>query len=301
MKPDDTLSVFVTTNGNYMASAQGRQYVHWPLPVQTGTGDYSETMLEYFILERILHPFVDVPNDQVEVIQAVDHYKLIRQTGESSSRELVIDKRTYLPIRYTASIRDKTYDLEQLQIVALDYTSTPVFPVVVEKLAGYLQRSGYAYVRPEAQAEEEKEAKPATMNERQAGQLLHYHFLSAKGDSMQLASNKSSYLLLDFWHTSCLPCLKSMPAVNALASKYKEHGLDVIGINCLDLDKRVKVGAKMSAQSPAIQYFFGERSILFEVGIPYFPMYCLVYPDRSVQYIYGGASEVEALLANLFD
>ena len=38
-------------------------------------------------------------------------------------------------------------------------------------------------------------------------------------------------VLLDFWALWCVPCLKEMPELNKIATKYKESGLTIVAVN----------------------------------------------------------------------
>lgn len=49
-------------------------------------------------------------------------------------------------------------------------------------------------------------------------------------ESMTLAALRGKVVLLDFWATWCIPCRNAVPKTNALYEKYKQHGLEIIGI-----------------------------------------------------------------------
>jgi len=55
------------------------------------------------------------------------------------------------------------------------------------------------------------------------------------GDIGSLAKNKGKVIALDFWATWCGPCRMTIPALDALSSKYKDKGLEVIGISSENL------------------------------------------------------------------
>ncbi len=48
------------------------------------------------------------------------------------------------------------------------------------------------------------------------------------------ADRPGGLLLVDFMTTSCLPCVKVIPALTAIQEKYAARGLDVMGITCDD-------------------------------------------------------------------
>ena len=52
-----------------------------------------------------------------------------------------------------------------------------------------------------------------------------------KGRTVRLADLKGKVVLLNFWHSACLPCRKETPDLADLYRRYKDRGLVVLGIN----------------------------------------------------------------------
>jgi len=54
------------------------------------------------------------------------------------------------------------------------------------------------------------------------------------GKAVSLKDSKGSVVLLDFWATWCPPCLKSIPELVDIQTKYRDRGLVIIGISVDD-------------------------------------------------------------------
>lgn len=55
-----------------------------------------------------------------------------------------------------------------------------------------------------------------------------------KEETFKITDVHSKYIVLDFWYTSCFPCIKSIPSINKVHQVYHDKGVLVIGINPID-------------------------------------------------------------------
>ncbi|MEP1487435.1 MAG: TlpA disulfide reductase family protein [Algibacter sp.] len=55
-------------------------------------------------------------------------------------------------------------------------------------------------------------------------------FTSMDGREVDLSKMRGKVILIDFWSISCGPCIKEMPHVQVLYDKYRDQGLEVLGI-----------------------------------------------------------------------
>lgn len=66
------------------------------------------------------------------------------------------------------------------------------------------------------------------------------------GQPLSMNDYKGKYVLIDFWASWCVPCRKGNPHLKTLYAKYKDKGLEIIGIS--DDDSRPEEWKKAVAQ-----------------------------------------------------
>jgi thiol-disulfide isomerase/thioredoxin len=72
-----------------------------------------------------------------------------------------------------------------------------------------------------------------------------FNFYVLEDDSKKnITDYKGQMVLLNYWATWCGPCLKEMPELNRLQSKYQDQGLVVIALSDEDRDRLIKFANK---------------------------------------------------------
>ena len=68
--------------------------------------------------------------------------------------------------------------------------------------------------------------------------------LLADGSRKSISDYKGKLVLLNYWATWCAPCIKEMPELNKLQSKYQDQGLVVIALSDEEKDRLLKFAKK---------------------------------------------------------
>jgi len=69
-------------------------------------------------------------------------------------------------------------------------------------------------------------------------------YLLANDSKKNISDYKGKIVLLNYWATWCAPCIKEMPDLNRLQSKYQDQGLTVIALSDEDKVRLIKFADK---------------------------------------------------------
>lgn len=67
--------------------------------------------------------------------------------------------------------------------------------------------------------------------------LLRTSFATTEGQWQTLAAWRGKVLVVNFWATWCPPCREEMPLFSSVQTKYKDKGLQFVGISIDSIDK----------------------------------------------------------------
>ena len=81
--------------------------------------------------------------------------------------------------------------------------------------------------------------------------------------------------LIDFWATWCSPCIAELPYLQAVAQKYRDHGLGVVGV-VLDENAAKVAPELMAATGVTYPNLVGNAEVEMAYGIQVFPTLVLL-------------------------
>ena len=129
-----------------------------------------------------------------------------------------------------------------------------------------------------------------------AGEAAQLDFVvkDMDGRDVRLADFKGRPIILNFWATWCGPCKAEIPALNALAAKYRDQKLVVLGISVDDTPEDLKAfTADFKIDYPVL--IGRDQNRLQEIydSVLWVPVTWYIRPDGSVFLKHRGPASTE--------
>src|SRR5882672_2249312 len=120
------------------------------------------------------------------------------------------------------------------------------------------------------------------------------------GGAFKLSDFQGKVLVVDFWATYCPPCVRQVPQLAELSRKYRDKGLEVVGLTSDERDDQAKVieFLKKAGADYTVGYADQQLSSAFlrgtedETGAPPIPQLFVISRDgRLVDHFIGEAPQ----------
>ena len=120
------------------------------------------------------------------------------------------------------------------------------------------------------------------------------------GKPLSLSSLRGKYVIIDFWGSWCVWCIKGFPQMKEYYDKYKGK-FEILGVACNDKEAKWKAAVE-KYELPWLHVFNpGGTTLLEDYGIQGFPTKIIVGPDgKIVKTIVGEDPVFYTLLDQLF-
>ena len=140
-----------------------------------------------------------------------------------------------------------------------------------------------------------QESVPAQQRFAVGDKPLEFREKTLDGRSLSLNDYRGKVVLLDFWATSCSPCVAELPAIQSYYNKYRAQGFEVVGIS-LD-DDEATLRAWVKARNLAWPQLFGggrpENRDAQNYGVYTIPFTLLIGKDGVIAAVNPQAEALE--------
>ena len=114
------------------------------------------------------------------------------------------------------------------------------------------------------------------------------------GQSLQLSDYRGKVVLLDFWATWCTPCREEIPHLVELQNKYRDQGLQIIGISMDDSPEPVREFYKRFQMDYPVVIGNAETGELYG-GVLGLPIAFVIGRDGRISAKHIGATDASVL------
>lgn len=149
----------------------------------------------------------------------------------------------------------------------------------------------------EKAAKEEEEAA----KKQEAGlEAPDFTLTDINGTPLTLSSLRGKYVVLDFWGSWCVWCIKGFPQMKEYYAKYKGK-FEILGIDCNDTEDKWKEAVKKHEVPWLHVYCPEDATVQADYGITGYPTKIIIGPDgKIVKTIVGEDPAFYSLLDDLF-
>jgi thiol-disulfide isomerase/thioredoxin len=117
------------------------------------------------------------------------------------------------------------------------------------------------------------------------------------GKPLSLADYRGQVVLLDFWGTFCIPCVKALPQLQALQAKHGPRGFTVIGVTVDDRAAMVqKATSRAKVTYPIVQ---ATPAVWSAYKVNALPSLVLVGRDGKIVKRFGGEADKALMLSTI--
>lgn len=123
-----------------------------------------------------------------------------------------------------------------------------------------------------------------------------------QGSTTKLSSLRGKYVVLDFWGSWCVWCIRGIPNMKTYYAKYKEK-MEILGVDCRDTEDKWKAAVE-EHQLPWLQVRCPDeqlQAIAAQYNIEGFPTKVVIDPNgKLIKTVVGEDPEFYTYLDQLF-
>ena len=136
--------------------------------------------------------------------------------------------------------------------------------------------------KPVAPAENAQNTKAAAVED-EADMAPDFELPNLQGATTKLSSLRGKYVVIDFWGSWCVWCIRGIPQMKNYYTKYKDK-MEILGVDCRDSEDKWRAAVD-EYQLPWPQVYCDDanlRKLGSKYGVQGFPTKVLVDPNGKI-------------------
>ena len=210
---------------------------------------------------------------------------------------IAIDRKTYIPVseetRSLSGTREQYSLYKLLDYRMLEKSAYPAVLKTADSLIACIQTFPSADSIRKSRKDLYRKVKPGDSASVFSAELFN-------GGRFDLAALKDSVLVLDFFYTTCAPCIAALPELNGLYTKYHAMGLQLFGVNAFDTDWD-NVPAYIRNRGVLYPIIKTDKQTVYNFGVTGFPRLFVIKNGIIVKIYYGFAKGMDKELGALIE
>lgn len=253
--------------------------------------------LNSYLYQPLLYKKEDLQKFKLES-ESAGHFELYRMdtTWDAKKRVthiaktvLKISSSSYVPLNETTvttggtKVQYSAYELVNYKLLA-----KPDPSVYQNRADSFLSK-----VKSYADGDSLKASKKDLYRKLKIGDSAVYFTAVTYNDMpFDLSVYKDSLVLLDFFYTTCKPCLAAIPELNAVYAKFRDSGVTVVGVNAFNTDWS-NLNNFVSDYKVLYPIVKTGKQVLYDYGVTGFPRLIAVRNGIVVKVYFGYAKGME--------
>ena len=245
----------------------------------TGSKYYKQYHEVDLFLEKVYKPYVEFRNDvTTQVARGANRDEVMKKN--SAKLEDMMKKTHEEVIAFAA----QHPDYESCTTLVTNFSEVGDMEKLIASLSEKVRNGRMkAYYQPiidhaKARVEQEEKAKKVQASGMEAPDFT---LKDINGKDLSLSSLRGKYVVLDFWGSWCIWCIKGMPKMKEYYEKYKGK-FEILGVDCNDTEAKWKAAVEKH-QLPLLHVYNPKGSdVLSKYAIQGFPTKIVVGPDGKI-------------------
>lgn len=254
----------------------------------------QERQIQEQLRPSLYHPFTytadelksfNKKEETEEVIKIVreDTIKQSKLVNILQKTEIWISKTSYLPVRECVVASNGNYNQYALyELVSIKTRRQADRPDLMRRTDSLIK-----IIHTYNDADSIKKVRLSRYKDFKPGDTIKWFTgIAGNGDSIRMADIKDSIVLLDFFYSTCKPCLDAIPTLSLIQDSFRNKGVLLFGVNILKSDwKNLKnFNANMK---PRYMILRADPDLAYEYNIRQYPRMFILKNGVLMKVIYG--------------